>query len=696
MQRYLAVILLAFLALFGVGCSSVARPPVSEHGVLDLRAWDFERDGNVRLPGRWAFYWGELLDGSRSLPPARDFLEPSSTWRGVRLQDGRVLDGTGFATYHLKLHLPSSHGPLKLYMRDAVSAYRFYMRDARGRLLADPVGGGRVSTSPAGAIASYLPAAAVFAPTETVDVYLQVSNFHHFNGSGSPVLHMGLATKVNQLLSAEQKTDFFLIGTFAVMGLYHLVLYLLRPQEKAPLWFGAFCLLGAARSYLMGRHLLVDFPDRDLWWLAHRAEYLTVYLAVPPFLLFFHAVFREYVQPRVIRVAQILSGGLALLVILTPSLVYSRSLIVFHLEILLLIPVTLWWILRAIRATNHREAWLLLVGLMAFALAGIHDVLRDMLGWPTGYVLQLGVFVFIFCQMLVLAVLNQQARTQSEGFLTELGQINKAYSRFVPQEFLNFLSKRSITEVQLGDQVQREMTILFSDIRDFTALSETMTPEQNFNFINSYLSRMGPIVTRHGGFIDKYIGDSIMALFPDRPEDALDAAIAMIEELRVYNGHRANCGYQPISVGIGIHAGKMMLGTIGDKDRMEGTVISDAVNLASRLEGLTKDYGAPILISEEAVSRMADPDDYELRFLDSVRVKGKRNSVDIYEVLHADPPELRQQKLATRGLFGQALQAYLVGDFEEADELFSRLAVMVPDDQPLQFYLRQCQRGVLR
>lgn len=109
---------------------------------------------------------------------------------------------------------------------------------------------------------------------------------------------------------------------------------------------------------------------------------------------------------------------------------------------------------------------------------------------------------------------------------------NISFARYVPGEFLNFLHKREITEVQLGDQIECEITILFTDIRSFTTISETMTPEKNFSFLNRYLGVIGPIVRKNNGFIDKYIGDAVMALFPEKPEDAIQTASEMIEKVK--------------------------------------------------------------------------------------------------------------------------------------------------------------------
>ena len=138
------------------------------------------------------------------------------------------------------------------------------------------------------------------------------------------------------------------------------------------------------------------------------------------------------------------------------------------------------------------------------------------------------------------------------------------------------------------------MTVLFSDIRDFTALSEKMTPQENFDFLNEYLGRVGPIISSHGGFVDKFVGDSIMALFSGDASRAIDAAVAMAHEVRAFSAEREAAGKPVVSAGYGLHSGQLMLGIIGSEEHFEATVIADAVNLAARLESLTRQYGATL------------------------------------------------------------------------------------------------------
>jgi class 3 adenylate cyclase len=214
--------------------------------------------------------------------------------------------------------------------------------------------------------------------------------------------------------------------------------------------------------------------------------------------------------------------------------------------------------------------------------------------------------------------------------ITDLKDTNISIERFVPQAFLAIVGKPSIVEVELGDNKRKNMTILFSDIRNFTTLSEAMTPDENFAFINAYLERMGPVIRDHNGFIDKYIGDAIMALF-ESADDALKAGLGMLETLEAFNADRRAAGQAPIGIGVGINTGTLMMGTIGEKHRMDGTVISDAVNLASRIEGLTKTYRIGLLISQYTVENLADPKAYDIRPVDDVVVKGKTRPVTIFE-----------------------------------------------------------------
>jgi len=276
-----------------------------------------------------------------------------------------------------------------------------------------------------------------------------------------------------------------------------------------------------------------------------------------------------------------------------------------------------------------------------------------------------------------------------QNYNTRLEGLLAAYGKFVPHGLLKLIGKQSILDVELGNQTQKEMAILFADIRSFTILSESLTPEENFNFLNGFLSRIGPEIRAHDGIIDKYIGDAVMALFPQDPDHALDAAIAMQKRLVEYNVHRSHNNYSPIKIGIGIHFGKVMLGIIGETERMDGTVISDTVNLASRLESLTKVYNTPILVSETLLRSLKSLKPYFYRFVDKVCVVGKTQPISIYEIFNTDEETVFQLKKETNGDYMTAIKHYHAKRFHEAKEIFTAVFSKNRDDRIVALYIER-------
>jgi|WetSurMetagenome_2_1015567.scaffolds.fasta_scaffold136975_2 class 3 adenylate cyclase len=272
----------------------------------------------------------------------------------------------------------------------------------------------------------------------------------------------------------------------------------------------------------------------------------------------------------------------------------------------------------------------------------------------------------------------------------ELAALNAVYERFVPQEFLKLLGKNSILEVKLGDQTRQEITVMFADVRNFTALSENMSPQDNFNFINAYLKRVTPVIRDHRGVIDKYLGDGIMTLFPGGADDAVQAAIAMHRAVAAYNLERERDGFQPIAIGVGLHTGDLMLGVIGSQDRLQGTVVADAVNTTSRIEGLTKRYGSSTAISEEVMAHLKDPERYHYRFVDKVLVKGKDTPVTVFEIFDGDSEAVAQLKKDTKESFEAGLGLYYECKFAEASVRFNQVLEKNPEDKAALIYLKRC------
>lgn len=277
-------------------------------------------------------------------------------------------------------------------------------------------------------------------------------------------------------------------------------------------------------------------------------------------------------------------------------------------------------------------------------------------------------------------------RNIMDSAVTEVEKTNASMHRFVPTEFLKLLNRKNIYEVGLGDHTEQEMTILFADIRNFTGISETLSPAENFSFINDYLSVMGPIIRENNGFIDKYIGDAILALF-FKSSDATRAAVAMHEMLQRFNAQFVDGIFPEIRIGIGVHTGRIMLGTIGEIRRMENTVISDTVNAASRIESLTKKLGAGILISGEVLAQVPR-DDYSVRLVDVAQLRGKTSMIEIYELLNPLPSRRRDLLLSYAADLQSAIQDIKAGEYDRARTTLKNCYERCKDDGAVIYHLR--------
>lgn len=299
---------------------------------------------------------------------------------------------------------------------------------------------------------------------------------------------------------------------------------------------------------------------------------------------------------------------------------------------------------------------------------------------------------------LLIAVHDVTERKQTaealQAAVDDLTRVNRASSCFVPAAFLDFLDKKSIVDIHLGDHVSKEMTVMFSDLRGFTALSESMSAQENFDFINAYFKRTSPVIREHSGFIVKYLGDGMMAIFPKRADDALRAGIEKLRRVAEFNRQRQRDGRPPVRVGIGVNTGHMMAGIVGERDRMEGDVISDEVNLTARVEALTKFYGVSFIITAASYQRLEIPDDYHIRFLDRVQVMGRAEALELYEVYDGDPEELCELKRATLADFDEALQLYYARRFAAAQATLFGVLQRNPQDKVAWHHLVQATQAL--
>ena len=480
---------------------------------------------------------------------------------------------------------------------------------------------------------------------------------------------------------------------FAFISFYHLLLWSLRRDLVGYLWFGICGVFVTTWLFIVELHGTPLLPIN-----ASTAGVLGNFfgaLTNAVFANFFWFFVRKRPPSRVWRIYQVSLVVVAFVgFIPVVGLAITVSLPVILLKIAMPVAGVVFLLRSGLQ--GYKDAWIIFIGVVFGALAAPVQVLAMSSGKSTAVSPAEVAFLF-FMLVMAVALAVQFTRTLKDVDVKnrELQDTNASIARFVPFGFLDALEKRSVLEVERGDARQREMAVMFSDLRGFTTLAEQLGPHETFHFINAYLARMEPEIYRGSGFINQYLGDGIMALFPSTTgtmarssgDGALVAAVGMCVALDTLNDTRRDAGEPVIKIGIGVHVGQLMIGTIGGGEQIDGGVVGDCVNAAARLEGMTKMYGARVLISGDVVAQLTQSTAV-LRYLDSVVAKGKSATMAIYEVLDCDLG--RAQKSATLANFTEAQRQYRAGEFGAAAETFQCVIDADPDDGAARLLLERC------
>jgi two-component system sensor histidine kinase ChiS len=263
----------------------------------------------------------------------------------------------------------------------------------------------------------------------------------------------------------------------------------------------------------------------------------------------------------------------------------------------------------------------------------------------------------------------------------------------VPEPVLDRIAKKGLQSIRLGGAEESAATIVFTDIKAFASIAEKLSPNQTLQFLNSFMRTMQPLIHERRGFINQFVGDEIMAIFhePGHVDAGVETALVMQRALEPYNRERTRRNESSIDIGIGINTGGIIWGTIGSEVRMESAVIGDPVNLASRLQSLTRHYGVLILASEHVLQQLSRPERFGYREVDIVQVKGRNETVAVYEFFDADPEPVKAQKKQMLGYFMEGIVRFRANYWGEAQALFSECLRMCPTDHVSQMYIDRCK-----
>ncbi len=315
-----------------------------------------------------------------------------------------------------------------------------------------------------------------------------------------------------------------------------------------------------------------------------------------------------------------------------------------------------------------------LYGIMGIYLFNIYNYLLDLFYVP------LSLFVFTFAGI----AMNYLEEKKQRAYLTD------AFGKYVSKDLLSeIISKKH--QLKLGG-AKREITVFFSDIRKFTTISEKLPPEKLVRFVNEYFTEMTKIIMENKGTVDKFVGDAIMAFWnapfleKDHSRLACNAAVSQIRRLRELQKSWKKRNLPILDIGCGIHTGEAIIGNLGSEDRFDYTAMGDSVNLSSRLEGLTKQYGVKIIISESTYKNIKS--EFKCRMLDVVKVKGKKLPIRIYELIVDD--NSKTNLLISK--FENAFNLYSKSKFKKAKLEFEGILKMKKDDFPSKVFIERCNK----
>jgi len=583
------------------------------------------RSGPVDLVGTWAFWPGNFIYPVIGPSSFARFEQFPASWTTYRPEE---FDAHGYASYALTI---TGLDSAQLY------AFRFPAYNCAVRYFID----GRELYSqgkPASNAANEEPLwDSVLVPLpengrRELTLVMHLSNFNDlFPAATAPIVFgtydtMSVATALKRILLIIP------FGAILAMGAYFLSLFVFQKEEYSSFWLGLLCIVFALRIVCYDEYILLDILPAVSPVLLFRLGYLTFSLAVAGFCGFVRSQYPGIAEKRMIVPLTVGALFYALLNMTTPIRFFSAFLVPFQLFSLAGSSYVLYVIFRA-AITKKDGAWFFLAGFFVFFIIIIHDILLANRLVKGVFLAHFGILGIIGAMGLIIVRQFSRAFTGVEVLANNLERINVSLVRFVPNQFLNILGKKSITGIRLGDNVRKDMCVMFISLGVEMPLEGSAARLGMLEMFNNTLQLVNPLIQKYGGFVDKYLTEGVMALFPDDPEAVVRCALELERVLSACNAEREAEKRPWILFAAGIHRGSLMLGTIGEDERMDGTVISDVVNVSSRLRKYAVSQRIPVIVSADVAVPLTELPVCPCMLVPhgEVRLQGKDVPVAVYE-----------------------------------------------------------------
>ncbi len=682
--RTIAACIIILLAFMASACSSsqttlystTANSPgvhMIDNGMLDAYQ-------SIAIHDGWEFYWNRFIMPGEFNNEADTIVNLPSSWTKYNI-DGKSVPGQGYATFRTVIKTPDDEA-LAMRIWKIGTASRVYVN---GKLMLES---GKPGMHREDSIPGYNRTLLIVHPQDKqIELVIHASNFHHSRGGIRERIEIGRTRKIRNLVYSNATIEILAIGVLLMIVLYHFLLFLANRSRTELFWFALFSLAIFIRLFTDCSEVLFIITSQVKWEWYVLADYLTLIFTPYLFFLFLTALYPHRFGRTEKITLTVDAAILATIVFLSEPYIFSAQNNIIMLNFALIGCYLLFKIIRAILAKEAFSRYIG-AGLLILFSFGIHDIMVSLGLLRSVYMLHTGTMLFFSLQAVMLAGRVADHIKKNRAVQLEYQQTNSSYERFVPSQFIDKLKKTDIVELRLGDHVIDEITVMFVGLVEGQEAYRNMEDGQKIDFLDDYIEIINNAVQQQGGFIDKCVGTDVMVLFTSNPEGAYAASIEIINATRPLLESELSESSLPIRVGIGIHSGEAALGIIGERKRTESTVVSDAVNMASRIKGANAYFHTSILISSPTFIHLGDQAAGNYRLLGKLRLKGKTEAINIFEVFSTEDENTRT-KLVSREAFEQALLAYFRKEFSIAKEILQSIADQNPADRLVQYYLEK-------
>lgn len=616
-----SIIILFALSLYTMSCTKVEQLYVS-NGIYDIS--DIDKDIVYSLKGSWAYAEKEFVSPIMPLEIYTHFQPIEFGWTTYTPPQ----PVQGYASYAVRIRGFEPQKVYAIHFTRTSSAFTVYLNGNLFYTSGTPGKNFKEEIFDWHADTVILP---LNNETEAT-IVVHLSNFHDRNpGVETPFL-FGLYSTLQTKIVLDKLVSSGIFSILFSMATFFISLFLFYRRETTAGLFGLLCYSFAIRTLCYNDFLLRDFFPNVSTNIMYRLGYFTFpFCAVFTFLFILNLFIKK--PPKVfyfLTIPLILYG---LITLITPIPVFVGILLIVQLYILFLSVIACIVVAYAL-IKRKPFALTFLISFLLFISAAIFDGLisNGLINAP--FISHFGVLLLMIPMAFIVIRHFSAAFKTQEQMIESIQKTNISFQRFFPNEFLQFLNKKNITDISLGDNIHKNMFIAFIHLGIKAKLSSSSAREELLILYNTVIQAANPIIKKYNGFIDKYLTDGLMVLFYGTAEDTVDCIIEITQLIKKINIHRQEQSLPPLHISSGIHYGKLMMGTIGEPERMDTTVISDVVNISSRMYSYATEKNVNIIISETVREQLLESywRTHTCFYYGKIKFHGKRNLINVYEV----------------------------------------------------------------